>query len=257
MNVDKITGFDPDVELEDWGPMDEADLETPSPVQRGHFYYNDEDIGIMAGVWDCTPFTGKMAPYAVEEFMYVIEGSIIMELEDGSKTTISAGESFIIPKGLVCRWIQNEYVKKHFVIFGNENAKAHDNPAQFGIITPKANDPVVENKNVDPSMIIGAVPVQHGLSYYTDASEQFTVGMWHSQPFERPAFEFNHFDLMIIVEGVATVSDGAGDDQVFKAGDAVFVPKGAQYKWKNDEFVSKIYCAFSPKAVEAISSAAE
>ena len=62
---------------------------------------------------------------------------------------------------------------------------------------------------------------------------------------------------MIIISGVATVSDGAGDDQVFKAGEAVFVPKGAQYKWQCDEPVTKIYCAFVEDEALQASKAAE
>ncbi len=261
MNVDRVTRFEfdgpADTGLVEWDAMDPSELESGEPVQRGHFYFNDEKMGLMAGIWDCTPFTGKMAPYEVDEFMYVLEGSVTMELEDGTSTTVSAGESFIIPKGLICKWVQTEYMRKAFVIFSSADDDIHDNPAQFGIMVPKPSDAVTPIVIKDTSRIIGAVPEQQNHAYYTDATGQFSVGMWHSDAFERPAFEFDHFDLMCILEGVATVSDGAGDDQVFKTGECVFVPQGAQYKWKCDVPVTKVYCAFTPKKAAAISSAAQ
>ena len=250
MNVDKVTQFEvngPAGEgLVEWDAMNPADLESGEPVQRGYFYYNDEASGFMAGVWDCTPFVGKIEAYAVDEFMYVLEGSVTMELEGGTSTTISAGESFIIPKGLVCKWVQTEYMKKFFVISTNEDGPVHNNPAEFGIMCPKITAPTEPIINQDPSRIIGAIPEQQNHIYYKDASGKFSVGIWHSDPFERPVFEFDHHDLMCIVKGVATVSDGADNRHVVKPGDGIFVPKGAQYKWQNDEPVTKVYCAFFP-----------
>jgi len=227
--------------------MDAAGLESPSPVHRGHFYFNDEDLGLMAGVWDSTPFRGTMKPYGFDEFMYILEGVVTLELEDGTSTTVSAGESLVVPKGLVCRWVQNEYVCKFFVIFRSGENDIHDNPARFGVITPKPGDATTPIVNTDKSRIIGAVPNQQSDICYTDATGQFTVGMWHSDAFERPVFEFDHFDLMCILEGEATVSDGAGHNQLFRTGEAVFVPQGAQYKWQCEVPVTKVYCAFTLK----------
>ena len=67
---------------------------TGNPVQRGHIYHQDESLGYMAGVWDCTANTGKFEPYAVHEFMFVLEGSVIMVLEDGAEITVNAGEPY-------------------------------------------------------------------------------------------------------------------------------------------------------------------
>jgi uncharacterized cupin superfamily protein len=107
MNDPKITRMEPHgpagTGMVEWDPIDPKSIESGSPVQRGNLYFNDADLGLMAGVWDCTPFTGSMAPYDVNEFMSILEGSVTMVLADGTQETINAGESFVIPKGLVCR----------------------------------------------------------------------------------------------------------------------------------------------------------
>jgi uncharacterized cupin superfamily protein len=48
--------------LEDWGEIPSADLKSGSPRQRGRYYFNAPDIGLSAGVWDCTAFEGRWAP---------------------------------------------------------------------------------------------------------------------------------------------------------------------------------------------------
>ncbi|MCP3689285.1 MAG: hypothetical protein GY784_12810, partial [Gammaproteobacteria bacterium] len=51
MNVDQVTRFEFDgpagTGLVEWEAMNPADLESGEPVQRGHFYYNDEVSGLM------------------------------------------------------------------------------------------------------------------------------------------------------------------------------------------------------------------
>lgn len=253
MNVTSATRFEPHgpagAGMVDWGPLDDVSIESGEPVQRGHFYLNDEDLGLMAGVWDCTPFVSTMAPYPVEEFMAVLEGSVTIVLEDGSEETIRAGECFVLPKGLVCQWKQTEYVRKYFVIFSGETGAAPSDPSSLRVIRLQPDVTATPIVIEDTSQIIGPVPKQGEHDYYADPTGQFLVGMWDSEGFERPVTPFNRYELMCILEGEMTLSDGAGNDQVFKAGEAAFVPMGAPYKWVSNEYVRKFYAIFLPKAV--------
>ncbi|MGI9387563.1 MAG: cupin domain-containing protein, partial [Methyloligellaceae bacterium] len=122
--------------LAEWDPIDPAGLESGTPVQRGHIYHEDETHGYLAGVWDCTPMSEKFGPYTVHEFMFLLEGSVIMVAADGSETTVRAGESFIIPKGLPCQWKQTEYVRKYFMIFEDPDAQPGGDVASQGVIVP-------------------------------------------------------------------------------------------------------------------------
>ncbi len=127
MSHPKVIRFEPhgpgDTGLAEWDTIDPGDLEAGNPVQRGHIYHQDEALGYMAGVWDCTAMTGKFEPYAVHEFMFLLEGSIIMVLEDGTEITVNAGEPFVIPKGLPCQWKQLGTVRKYFMIFEDPGAQ--------------------------------------------------------------------------------------------------------------------------------------
>ena len=257
----KITRMEPhgpaDTGMVEWDPILAETLESGSPVQRGHLYFNDESKGLMSGVWDCTPFTGKMEPYSVNEFMLVLEGSVTMVLADGSEETIRAGEAFVIPKGLLCQWKQPEYIRKYFVIFDDPSGMAADDPASLRIIRPRKDDEVTNIEDQDASLFIGEIPRQGQHEYHVDPTGQFMVGLWDSEAFERPVAPFNRCELMCILDGSVTMSDGAGNDQVFRAGDTAFVPEGAPYKWKSDEYVRKFYCIFMPSAAKVAKNAAE
>ncbi len=251
MSTPRIERMEPhgpdDTGLVDWGPIEPGEIENGTPVQRGHLYLNDEDAGLMIGVWDCTAYTSVMGPYPVNEFMFVLEGSVTMVLSDGCEETISAGQAFIIPKGLVCQWKQPGYIRKYFVIFDDSSGTAVQDPSSLGIIRPRADGSVTEidNTNAGP-LFISQVPKQGIHQYYIDPTGQLAAGLWESEPCERDDIPFDRHELMCILEGSVTLSDGSGEDKVIRAGEAAFVPLGTSRKWKSDEFVRKFFCIFTP-----------
>src|SRR5262245_29145213 len=147
-----------------WPEIPAGALSAGKPVQRGHYYLEDKARGLTAGVWDCTAMTEKGGPYSVNEFMIVLDGAVTIREpspssvpsprergEDQSlprtgsggegksagqrETTIRAGESFIIPKGLDLQWHQDGYMRKFFVIFDDSSALPAD-PATLSLQLP-------------------------------------------------------------------------------------------------------------------------
>lgn len=233
--------------LEEWEEIPADVLESPSPVQRGHSYYKDENTGLEVGVWDCTPMTSKMEPYSVNEFMYVLEGSVTIEHEDGSADTIRAGESFIIPKGTPCRWKQTEYIRKFFVIFDDPSGVLAEDPQALKVIKPDPEGKLDTYDAGDPADYMSDVPAMWANIWFADPTGQMVAGVWEAEPFERHTAPINRCELMVLTEGSVTLK-GDGEEQHFKAGDTLFVPLGAPYGWKSGEKVRKVFCAFTPKA---------
>jgi hypothetical protein len=252
MSADKIFRFNPNGPkgngLEGWDPIDPAGLEAGEPVQRGHIYHQESSYGYMAGVWDCTAMTEKFGPYGVNEFMYLLEGSVTMILEGGDEVTINAGEAFIIPKGLPCQWKQQGYVRKYFVIFENPGTPAADDVSSQGIILPKPSGPSEAMQPIaidDAAVFVGEKPVQHNHTYFTAPGSQMICGLWDSTAFETPAIASPESELMIILEGAVTLTNKDGNNYLFKAGDTAYVPKGCVRSWKSSEYVRKFYCSFN------------
>ena len=194
--------------------------------------------------------TTKMAPYPVNEFMLVLEGAVTIVEANGRATTVEAGRSFILPKGLPCVWQQTGYLRKFYVIFDDPSGLVPANPGALSVILPDVAAPLAPLA-VDPAPIVGQLPVQHSRSWFTDLTGQWTVGVWDATPYERKVSPSGRYELMHLLEGSVTLTDGQGGSQSFKAGDSFLVPLGAPNGWRSTEYVRKIYCIFQPKTAAA------
>lgn len=252
MSNPKVIRFEPhgpaDTGLVEWDPIDPGDLEAGTPVQHGHIYHQDEALGYMAGVWDCTAMTGKFEPYAVHEFMFLLEGSVTMVREDGTEVTVNAGEPFVVPKGLPCQWKQLGYVRKYFMIFENPGARAADDVSSQGVILPRPSGPMEKAEIGDPSRYIGDLPTQHNRTDFRDPSGQMTVGAWGSTPFESKIRPFPRHEFVRLLEGAVTLTEGDGATHRFEAGDTFYVPQGAVCGWTSTGYVKKLYAILDPAA---------
>ena len=176
--------------LEDWGPLSAADVKSGSPKQRGRLYCDAPDVGLSAGVWDCTAFEGTMAPYSVDEFMILLEGAVTVTEASGRVTRVEAGEAFVIPRGLTCAWKQDGYVRKIFVIYQNPAAPVPAKPAADHVIKLDLGAKLEPCAGPDPALLNGAEPRCAEHVAYTDASGQLTVGLWSATPYDRKATPF-------------------------------------------------------------------
>jgi uncharacterized cupin superfamily protein len=252
MATGKIIRFEPQgpagTGLARWPEIPAGELTAGKPVQRGHTYFEDKAIGLSAGVWDCTAMTGKLAPYAVNEFMFVLEGGVTIVDARGHAVTVKAGESFLIPKGMPCVWRQDGYIRKVFVIFDDSSGKAPPDPAVLEVLRPDPQAALAPCAGPAPDLLASAPPAQHDKQYFADLTGQWTVGVWDSTAYHRKTIAFPRHELMHILEGEVTLTEEGGPAQTFKAGDTFFVPMGTRCDWKSTGYVRKIYCIMQPKA---------
>lgn len=136
-----------------WPEMNPADLAAGEPVQMGHLYDEDAREDYSAGVWDCTAFDDKPGPYTVDEFMLLLEGTVVMVMSDGEEVTVSAGEAFVIPKGLECQWKMPETVRKIFMILDGAAPGVAQN-ASLSRITKLSKDDLSGSGSALPSAVL-------------------------------------------------------------------------------------------------------
>ena len=232
--------------LEDWGEIPAGDLKSGSPRQRGRYYFNAPDIGLSAGVWDCTAFEGRMGPYSVDEFMILLEGSVTVTEASGRVTRVEAGESFVIPRGLDCAWRQDGHVRKIFVIYENPAAPVPKTPAADHVIKLDLGAKLEPCAGPDPAVLNGPPPRCAEHVVYSDAGGQLTIGLWSATPYDRKAMPFGRYELMHFLEGQVELHDGGTSGQAFQAGETIFVPKGAPLGWRNRSDVTKIFAILAP-----------
>ena len=240
--------------LQAWDPIPAEALTAGEPVQRGHTYFTDDSGTLTAGVWDCTPMTLKSGPYDVNEFMYVLQGSIQIVHDNGATDTIEAGQCFVLPKGTPCVWRQTEYVRKFYAIFDDPSGQSLDADA-LSVRRPDPADALEPVGEQDTSRYVGEVPEQTIKVYFQDATRQMTVGIWTTTEMHTRLLPFGRNELMHILEGEVTITDGNGIAHTYGAGDTFLVPKGMVYQWDSVGIVKKIFCIFQPAEAVAVQAA--
>jgi len=243
---DNAVRFDPDATLDDWEEIPPQHLVSGRPKQRGHLYIDDKERGLQAGVWDCTAMTAQIGPYSVDEFMLLLEGAVEIVLPDGSFTRVEAGQSFVIPKGLVCQWRQPGYVKKFFVILETPDKAKSRSADGLRVVLPDTGAALAPSAGPKPEALLSGNPVQHTREFFRDAGGKLTVGVWDTTAYHRKTIPFPRHELMCLLEGEVTITGPRGQAQTFKAGDSFFVPYGAVTDWNCGGYLKKIFVIYQP-----------
>ena len=241
MSKPKIIPFDANAPLSPWEDFPEGEIVSGTSKHSGITLFEDKARGLTAGVWEQGANESRWIDYPVNEFMTVLEGEVVIVEEDRT-VSIKAGESFIIPKGLRCRWTQPGHVRKFFVIFELVNK---------GPLRTIKIDPAVKLEPSTPpaaAMLLSPVPTQHAHDYFSDATGQLNIGVWDTTGYHRKLIDFPRHELMCLLEGSVEFEDDKGVKQRFTAGDTFFVPMGTPNSWKSEGYLRKIFVIFQPSA---------
>jgi uncharacterized cupin superfamily protein len=215
------------------------------PQQQLHVYFEDEELGLSAGVWTTTDMQESFGPYPGDEFMWVLEGKVAMLDDDGNATHIQQGETFCIRNGIPTSWKQVGFLRKFFMTYEDPNAETQvikNSEDGVLVLDPAAlQNGMTRMDSTDPFQIKGAAPIQHdSLAFTNDAGNMF-VGMWDSTPFESEMLPFPCHEFVQLLEGEISITQGDGTVHQFKAGDAFFTPEGTVCSWKTSGYVKKLY----------------
>lgn len=86
-----------------------------------------------------------------------------------------------------------------------------------------------------------------GYNYFTDASGQFTSGVWECSPCTLLMDNYPVDEVCYLLSGVVKISDREGNAETFKAGDCFAIPQGFNGTWENVETSRKYYVIFEKK----------
>jgi uncharacterized cupin superfamily protein len=205
----------------------EADMfASEIPLQNSHEYYADDELGLYVGVWDTNDMVEAAGPYAMDEFMCLLEGSAgVKNSKTGVMQKAQAGEVFIIPKGYDCQWHQSGYLRKYFMISEHPEEEIPAQPSIEGIVIPGPDAVLNPVTSSQPFLMKGnVVPKAH--ESYVDTRGRFYAGTWGCDAFDSESRPFPHYQLSCVQEGSIALIDACGETHVFNAGDAFFVPQG-------------------------------
>jgi uncharacterized cupin superfamily protein len=96
--------------------IDAEKLLAGNPRQSLWLQYTDPSGQFFAGLWHSEVGKWRIA-YTEEEYCRVLEGTSIIAEAGGAAVTVSAGDSFVIPRGFVGTWEVVTPTRKSFVIY--------------------------------------------------------------------------------------------------------------------------------------------
>jgi uncharacterized cupin superfamily protein len=76
----------------------------------------EEATNLRIGVWDSTPYTRRARPHMLHELMHLLEGSVTLQVADGTHLTVNSGDTVFVPRGAPCAWKSSAYVRKFYVV---------------------------------------------------------------------------------------------------------------------------------------------
>ena len=226
--------------------LDPKDFQSGLPDQHIHVYYEDPALGITVGVWTTTDMQEAFGPYPDDEFMFLLEGRVVMIDGDGHEIAIEQGESFFLRKAIPISWKQEGFLRKFFITYSDPGAPIPTiDTAEGGVIV---FDQVTLEAGLVPQQDSIGGGAQRDNLVFTNDTGNMTVGMWQTSPFESEMQPFSVHEFAQIVEGEVTITDDEDRQHHFAAGDVVFVPKGTVCSWRSDGELKKFYAIVDPDA---------
>lgn len=204
--------------------LEQAMFESDIPVQHSYNYYENDDLGLYVGLWDTTEMIETAGPYACDEFMVILEGKVdVKNCKTGNVETVTAGESFVIPKGYDCQWQQPGYLRKFYVISEHPNETI---PEQAVVEAIVKFEPSRDAENV---------------IHYQDSKNRFIAGSKQYQSINLDFAVVPNHSFIYLQHGKLKLEDSEGTCYYFKAGDAFFIPAGMVCSWLAAEPTTQQY----------------
>lgn len=91
-------------------------LLSPAPQCRSDNVFTDDGAAYSAGTWDSTPYYRIIRRHRLNEFMYLLAGSVRFAAPDGSVLSLGAGDAIFVPKDAPVGWESSDRVAKFYVV---------------------------------------------------------------------------------------------------------------------------------------------
>lgn len=146
--------------------------------------------------------------------MFLLEGSVIIEMCDSTEMTVNAGEAFVLPQSLQCQCSMPEYVRKIFMIAESKGSDSAKNPSLHRITKPSLTQPV-SNDGVWSERIS-----------FCNADGKMRVAQVHYATELTEVQQMNCVRLITVLEGSVNIGGEA-----FKAGDNFYFQPELEAEW--------------------------
>ncbi len=121
------------------------------------------------------------------------------------------------------------------------------------VIDFATNQVAVEHGTVPQNKVVAGVAsdsntkiTMQTYNHYTDPTEQFFAGIWHSSVGAK-SVNYTEEEVCVILEGRVRLTDLQGNAKEFSAGSTFALPAGFKGTWETLEPIKKVYVIWQAK----------
>lgn len=201
--------------------------------------FHDPVQGYVAGSSASTGANLLIEAFPWVELVVIEAGEVRLQGE-GFDLLLTAGDCFVLPRGVNMRWQHRGQLRRLFMAFPGLSASTGMPGAPIRIDLsqplPSANPPAA-------NVLLTATPKAWSETLFSAGN--LRIGLWQCEAYARKQVEPSYSELMFILEGSVTLQAEQGDIHHVRAGETVIVPKRATNAWISEETVRKVFCILS------------
>ncbi|MDT3721651.1 cupin domain-containing protein [Pseudomonas oryzihabitans] len=212
------------------------------PLAAGReLHLHDGRLGYVMGSAVGHSADCRLDDYPWVEMSIIETGELHLEWIGGA-LQLKAGDAFVLPRGLNCRWRHAGELRRLFMAFPG---RASEGPMPSA---PLLLDPEAPREPSPPpaaSVLLSPEPSATGCDLFESGGGALRIGMWDCTAYTRKAVSNPHCELMLLYAGAVTLTVEGGASCQVNAGEAVLVPADTPMAWDSRETVRKLYCILS------------
>jgi len=182
-------------------------------------------------------FIGEVdvASFPHTETIVVVEGELELSAAGAAPLVLGRGDGAVIARGTAIRILAGS---RTLFVFCTAAADGPNNP---GLERLRAEAAFKPSTPPPAEVLLGPVPQCRSDNVFTDEQAQYRAGTWDSTPYYRVVRPHRLNEFMYLLAGGVQFAGPDGSVLSARAGDAIFVPRGAPIGWESSERVAKFY----------------
>ncbi len=182
-------------------------------------------------------FIGELdvASFPHIETLVVVEGELTLTVAGAQPLVLGPQAGAVIGSGTALRIHAGSRARFVFC------AAACDRPTRRGLFALRADADLKPSATLPADVLLGPAPQCRSDNVFADDAAGVLAGTWDSTPYHRIVRPHRVNEFMHLLAGGVRFAAPDGSVLAARAGDALFVPRGAPIGWESRERVAKFY----------------
>ena len=184
-------------------------------------------------------------PYPYDEYVRVLEGSVVLTSSQGERQSYEAGDAFLVPVGWTGTWEMPTRFRELIIIdrkgweavesmiatlFGADPESSTGQTRVLPLLTASLENAALEDLPPWPQEVVLSGANEHGQKVLH--SGNVVAALYGAKAARLSVSEpFPYDEYVLVLAGEVTLTSDAGQSQTFGEGDSFLVPKGWTGIW--------------------------